>query len=265
MKLHISRSPENLTPDFAIIGGSGLTQIENLDIVHRQVCRSRWGEPSAPVTWGRLGDATIAFLPRHGSGHTIAPHRVNYRANIQVLHDLGVRKIVAVTAVGGIREDLGSGSIVIPHDIVDYTWGREHTYFGGHTAGGDVTHVDFTHPYAPTLRRALEDAARSLDIGVATSAVYAATQGPRFESPAEIDRIETDGGDIVGMTGMPEASLAAELGLAYANISVVVNPAAGRAPEGVEISLESIYTELEQGMSKVRSILAAAGADIAKL
>jgi len=265
MKHYTSRSPDHLVPDFAVIGGSGLTRIESLDVVHRQVCRSPWGEPSAPVTWGQLGDATIAFLPRHGSGHTIAPHRVNYRANIQVLHDLGVRKIVAVTAVGGIRPDLGSGAIVIPHDIVDYTWGREHTFFGGHTTGSEVTHVDFTHPYASGLRQALESAARSLDISVATSAVYAATQGPRFESPAEIDRIEKDGGDIVGMTGMPEAALAAELGIDYANISVVVNPAAGRAPEGVEISLESIFAELERGMQKVRDILAAAGGGIAGL
>jgi len=265
MKHYTSRSPANLVPDFAVIGGSGLTRIESLDVVHRQVCRSPWGEPSAPVTWGRLGDATIAFLPRHGSGHTIAPHRVNYRANIQVLHDLGVRKIIAVTAVGGIRKDLDSGSIVIPHDVIDYTWSREHTFFGGHASGGDVTHVDFTYPYAPALRGALESAARSLDINVATSAVYAATQGPRFESPAEIDRIETDGGDIVGMTGMPEAALAAELKIDYANISVVVNPAAGRAPAGVEISLESIFAELDGGMAKVRDILAAAGAGIASL
>lgn len=264
MSINTNNSPANLKPDFGVIGGSGLTQIDNLEVVHRQVCRSVWGEPSAPVTYGRLGEATIAFLPRHGAGHTIAPHAVNYRANIQVLHDLGVRKVVAVTAVGGIRPDLDSGSIVIPHDVVDYTWGRESTYFGGHASGSEVTHVDFTEPYAPALRTALMEAAKSLDIRVSSSGVYAATQGPRFESPAEIDRIEKDGGDIVGMTGMPEASLAAELGIAYANISVVVNPAAGRAAEGVHISLESIYAELAAGMEKVRQILAAAGAGITR-
>ncbi len=265
MKKTTSKSPAALTPDFGVIGGSGLTRIDDLQVVHRQVCRSIWGEPSAPVTYGRLGDATIVFLPRHGAGHTIAPHRVNYRANVQVLHDLGVRKIIAVTAVGGIRPDLAAGSIVIPHDVIDYTWGREHTFFGGHASGSEVTHVDFTEPYATGLRQALADAARSLDIRVSTSGVYAATQGPRFETPAEIDRIEKDGGDIVGMTGMPEASLAAELAMDYANISVVVNPAAGRAPDGVHISLDSIYAELAAGMEKVRRILATAGADVASL
>jgi 5'-methylthioadenosine phosphorylase/5'-methylthioinosine phosphorylase len=236
----------------AIIGGSGLTKLKNLTITRREVAGTPYGEPSAPVIYGQLAGHDVIFLPRHGDGHTIAPHDVNYRANIWTLHQTGVTNVIAVNAVGGISADyLAPGTLAIPDQIVDYTWGRAHTFFGG--GGQPVTHVDFTEPYCSTLRAVLIAAAHAANLPIRERATYAATQGPRFESAAEIQRFERDGCDIVGMTGMPEAALARELGLCYASISVVVNPAAGKA-QGV-IELKDIEQYLESGMAKVRTLL----------
>ncbi len=236
----------------AIIGGSGLTNLKNLRITRREVVRTPYGEPSAPMVHGELAGQQVVFLPRHGAGHTIPPHDVNYRANLWAIRQTGVSKVIAVNAVGGITPDyLEPGSLVIPDQIVDYTWGRAHTFFGSEHK--QVTHVDFTEPYSELLRKALIAGASSAGLAVRARGTYAATQGPRFESAAEILRLERDGCDIVGMTGMPEASLARELELYYASISVVVNPAAGKVQGTIE--LKDIEQYLQSGMTKVRTLL----------
>jgi 5'-methylthioinosine phosphorylase len=236
----------------AIIGGSGLTNLKNLRITHREVIRTPYGEPSAPMVFGQIGGQEAVFLPRHGAGHTIPPHEVNYRANIWAMKQTGVDKVIAVNAVGGISSDyLASGTLVIPDQVIDYTYGRAHTFFGSEQK--KVTHVDFTYPYCEGLRQTVIRAAAGAKMKVVGRGTYGATQGPRFESAAEIRRMERDGADIVGMTGMPEAGLARELELCYASISLVVNPAAGKAREA--ISLREIEKNLETGMASVRTLL----------
>jgi 5'-methylthioinosine phosphorylase len=238
----------------AIIGGSGLTSLKNLDITRNDVVRTPFGEPSGPIIHGRLNGKDVAFLPRHGPNHTIPPHRVNYRANIWALRQAGVERIVAVAAVGGIADKLQARDLVFPDQIIDYTYGRSHTFFEGEE--GKVTHVDFTFPYCSDLRRRLAEAARRVGIAAVERGTYGATQGPRFETAAEIRRMERDGADIVGMTGMPEAALARELDIRYAAIAVVVNRAAGK--EESVISLKEIEAHLEAGMVKVRALLESA-------
>lgn len=234
-----------------IIGGSGLTRLHNLEINEKRMVRTPYGEPSAPMVFGRLNGRDVVFLPRHGQGHTIPPHRINYQANLWALKECGIARVVAVAAVGGIAPHLASGELVFPDQIIDYTYGRAHTYFGN--TQEPVTHVDFTEPYCAELRGVLEEAAKRAHIAATPRGIYAATQGPRFESIAEIKRLERDGADIVGMTGMPEAGLARELGLCYATVAVVANPAAGKG-EGA-ISLKEIERYLDAGMEKVRHLL----------
>lgn len=235
----------------AIIGGTGLTRLTNLTILNREVHTSAYGEPSAPLTRGTLAGKEVVFLPRHGAGHTIPPHRVNYRANLAVLEEVGVNKVIAVNAVGGISADMPPQKLVIPDQIVDYTWSRDHTFFDG--GEQEVVHVDFTEPYCRSLRDEILQGARKAGIDVASQATYAAMQGPRLETAAEIDRLERDGCHIVGMTGMPEAALARELGLCYASIGVVANWAAGRG-EG-EITLDEIEHHLTVGIEQVKRVL----------
>ena len=237
----------------AIIGGSGLTQLANLDVSRREVIRTPYGEPSGPITLGEIGGSPVAFLARHGYGHTIVPHEVNYRANLWALWKQGALGIISVASVGSIRTDLKPGDVVIPHQIIDYTWGRKSTYHEG--ADAKVVHVDFTEPYDRNLRQKLLDAAVAVGIPFSSSSVYAATQGPRLETAAEINRLERDGADVVGMTGMPEAVLARELGVPYAAINLVVNYAAGRADSRDGISFDAIESVLHQSMVSVRSII----------
>ena len=238
----------------AIIGGSGLTQLANLQITDRQIVRTPYGEPSGPLTFGVIGTTRVVFLARHGYGHTLAPHEINYRANLWALHARGVTHVVAICTVGGIAPALGSGTIVIPDQIIDYTWGRPSTYFEG--AQQPVTHIDFTYPYSEELRQAALSAAREAGVAVTDGGTYAATQGPRLETKAEIDRLERDGATMVGMTGMPEAALARELGLPYAHVAVVVNPAAGRGSSARSVSVEDIGRVIEETMGNVRLIVA---------
>ena len=237
----------------AVIGGSGLSQLANLDVSHREVLRTPYGEPSGAVTFGEIYGQPVAFLARHGYGHTIPPHEVNYRANIWALCKRGAAGIISVASVGSIRADLKPGDVVVPDQIIDYTWGRKATFHEGVDCA--VTHIDFTEPYDRSLRIRLIAAAREAGIPVSESAVYAATQGPRLETAAEINRLERDGADVVGMTGMPEAALARELGVPYAAISVVANYAAGRADSRDGISFESIQEVLHESMGHVRTII----------
>jgi 5'-deoxy-5'-methylthioadenosine phosphorylase len=236
-----------------IIGGTGLTQLSNLEVTRRQVVRTPFGDPSGALTFGQLNGRDVVFLARHGYGHTIAPHEVNYRANIWALHSEGAGPIVSVASVGAIRSDLSPGALAIPHQVLDYTWGRKHTFFEG--PDQPVTHVDFTHPYCEELRARLLKAAAAAGQAIVNSGVYAATQGPRLESAAEIDRLERDGADMVGMTGMPEAVLAREMGLRYATVAVVVNHAAGRGDSSEAVHLEQINAVLKASMVNVRALL----------
>jgi 5'-methylthioadenosine phosphorylase len=236
----------------AIIGGSGLTQLANLQITHRQIVRTPYGEPSGPLTFGIIGHTKVVFLARHGYGHTLAPHEINYRANLWALHASGATHVICT--VGGIAPALGAGSIAIPDQIIDYTWGRTSTYFEG--AEQPVTHIDFTYPYNEALRQAAIAAAREAGVPVVASGTYAATQGPRLETKAEIDRLERDGATMVGMTGMPEAALARELALPYAHVAVVVNPAAGRGSSARSVCVEDIGRVIDETMGCVRLIVA---------
>ena len=235
----------------AVIGGTGLSDLAGLEIGHRQVVATPWGEPSAPVLFGELAGRRAAFLPRHGRGHTIAPHEVNYRANVWALKEVGATAVVAVNAVGGIREDLTPGRLCVPDQVIDYTWGRGHTFFEG--TDQPVRHADFTHPYAPGVRSRLLAAGARARLDVVDGGTYGATQGPRLESAAEIGRMARDGCDMVGMTGMPEAALARELELDYACCAVVVNRAAGLG----EDILGELDRYLEQGIGAVRALLEA--------
>ena len=237
----------------AVIGGSGLSQLANLDVSHREVMRTPYGEPSGAVTFGQICGQPVAFLARHGHGHTIPPHEINYRANIWALANRGAVGIVAVAAVGSIRADLEPGDIVLPDQLIDYTWGRKSTFHEG--PEGTLTHIDFTEAYDRRLREQLLSAAQIAGIAVSRTAVYAVTQGPRLETAAEVNRLERDGADIIGMTGMPEAALAREMGVPYAAISVVANHAAGRANSRDGISFESIHGVLHESMAHVRTII----------
>jgi len=238
--------------DIAIIGGTGLTALENLVIEDEKLVDTPWGEASAPIVTGRLGKRQVLFLARHGNPHRIPPHQVNYRANLWALRDAGARSIIAVNAVGGIHPEMGPPSIVIPDQLIDYTYGRAHTYFEGDLSS--VTHIDFTAPYAAGLRQKLLDAGAACSIPCRAAAVYGATQGPRLETAAEIRRLERDGCDIVGMTGMPEAALAAELELDYACLALVVNWAAGKSDH--IITMDEIQAAIDEGMDAVMRLLA---------
>ncbi|PKM45283.1 MAG: S-methyl-5'-thioadenosine phosphorylase [Gammaproteobacteria bacterium HGW-Gammaproteobacteria-1] len=235
----------------AIIGGTGLTSLKNLEIINREVVHTPYGEPSGPLTHGAMGGKEVLFLARHGYGHTIPPHKVNYRANTWALKEAGADHIIAVNAVGGIRADMTPGRIVFPHQVIDYTWNRINTYFEEGLT--HVTHIDFTEPYCTGLRQMLIDGARVIGLKAVEEGVYATTQGPRLETSAEIDRLERDGCDLVGMTGMPEAALARELDICYACCAVVANMAAGRG-EGA-ITMEDIEQNLNDGMDRVRALL----------
>jgi 5'-deoxy-5'-methylthioadenosine phosphorylase len=236
----------------AIIGGSGLTRLSTLAVAHREVVRTPWGEPSSALLFGQIAGRDAVFLARHGHGHTIPPHRVNYRANLWALKERGATAVVAVASVGGIRE-APAGALILPHQLIDYTHDRPSTFFDG--GDGKVVHVDFTHPYSAALRATCLAAAAAAGIALADGGVYGAVSGPRLETAAEIDRMERDGATLVGMTGMPEAALARELDLPYAAICVVVNHAAGRGDSAVEISMDGIADVMEAGMAKVRRLL----------
>ena len=237
----------------AIIGGSGLTQLANLEVGRRKLARTPYGEPSGALTYGRIGSTEVVFLARHGYGHTIAPHEVNYRANLWALKDAGAAEVVSVASVGGIRNDIWPGTLLLPDQVIDYTWGRASTYFEG--PGSPVNHIDFTEPYSAKLRKRILAAAAAIGERINDGGVYAATQGPRLETAAEINRLERDGAHIVGMTGMPEAALAREINLEYATIAVVANYAAGRGDSEHAVSLDKILAVLDEAMGRVRRII----------
>jgi 5'-methylthioadenosine phosphorylase len=236
-----------------IIGGSGLSELDGMTVARRRAVRTPYGKPSGALAFGTLRGRQVVFLQRHGPGHAIPPHEINYRANIWALHAQKVRNAVAIAAVGGIRADLGPGALAVPDQIIDYTHGRASTFF---TRGRRVvTHIDFTRPYCEAMRERLLEAARAAGEAVAPGGTYAATQGPRLETAAEISRLERDGAHVVGMTGMPEAALARELGLCYAALAIVVNSAAGRGASEREIQIEALERVAGLARARVQAIL----------
>lgn len=238
-------------PRIAIIGGTGLSQLTAMQAYDNEWPGTPYGEPNAPMVHTRLGGEMIIFLARHGEGGAFAPHLVNYRANLFALKQAGVEKVVAVNAVGGITDNMQVEHVCIPDQVIDYTYGRENTYYDGKK--NEVKHIDFTHPFDSGIRNALAQAAQKLDIPASSEGVYGCTQGPRLETIAEINRMERDGCDVVGMTAMPEAALARELGLDYASICLVVNRAAGRSE--TPVTLQQVYVTLQKGMPQVEKIL----------
>ncbi|MEL0167887.1 MAG: S-methyl-5'-thioinosine phosphorylase [Pseudomonadaceae bacterium] len=240
-----------MSGSWGVIGGTGLSALDGLDIEGQEMMQTPWGEPSAPIVRGRIGGQSVCFLARHGHPHRIPPHRVNYRANIWALRAAGVDRVIAVNAVGGIHPQLATGAFCVPDQLIDYTWGRASTYFEDDLEA--VTHIDFTSPYDESLRQSLLKVLRLQGHQCLPGGVYAATQGPRLETAAEIRRLERDGADLVGMTGMPEAALARELGIAYACLALVVNPAAGKATE--VITMEAIEAVVHAGMQQVKAVL----------
>ena len=224
--------------DLAIIGGTGLYQLADLRDVESHQPVTRYGAPSGPVRIGMLDGHRVAFLARHGEGHTVPPHQINYRANLMALKALGAQRVLALNTVGGITERFGPRVLGCPDQLIDYTWGRISTICEVEPdgrLGTEVLHVDFGEPYTRTLRGAVIVAAAHAGVAVVDGGCYGATQGPRLETRAEIARMERDGCDLVGMTGMPEAGLARELGLDYACLAIVANWAAGAGPEPDEV------------------------------
>ena len=241
-----------MTAEIAVIGGTGLyAMMDDFEMTHQEIINTPYGEASSPLVFGELHGKQVVFLARHGFTHRLPPHRINYRANIWMLKKAGVKKILAVNAVGSINDKFPPENIVIPDQIIDYSWGREHTFYAEELTR--VVHIDFTFPYSISLRQTIIRAAKNKQMNLEENAVYGCTQGPRLESADEVKRLSRDGCDLIGMTGMPEASLARELSVDYASISVVANWAAGI--NGNEISMEQIDYHLQKGMEKVKQLI----------
>lgn len=240
---------------YAIIGGSGLAKLPGMETLRREVMRTPYGEPSGALTYGKINEIEVVFLARHGYGHTIAPHEINYRANLWALNSIEAEGVISVASVGGIVAPFIPGVLAIPEQIIDYTHGRKSTFFEGPET--PVTHIDFTQPYSPELRERLHQAALVCKQPVHFGGVYACTQGPRLETAAEINRLERDGATMVGMTGMPEAALAREMELPYAALTVVANYAAGRGNSAHTVSFDDLRQQLAISVEAVQRILSA--------
>lgn len=226
----------------AVIGGTGVYKLAALDDVQTHDVETIYGAPSGPVRVGLLNGQRVAFLARHGEGHSIPPHKINYRANLAALKQLGATRVLALNTVGGITENFGPRVLACPDQLIDYTWGRISTL--SEEAGSEVLHVDFGHPYTPSFRAKVLAAAKAKGVAMQDGGCYGATQGPRLETNAEIARMRRDGCDLVGMTGMPEAGLARELGLEYACLAIVANWAAG-CGEAEEITMAEVLANVE--------------------
>ena len=237
--------------NLAIIGGTGLDSLGILEVHKREVIETPYGSPSGAITRGTLFGQEVLFLPRHGYRHSFAPHKINYRANLWALRELGTENVLAIAAVGGIREDMSPSRLAIPDQIIDYTWGRTSTFY--ENENDKVLHIDFTNPYCEAFRQQLLSAASTASIDMVDGGVYGAAQGPRLETAAEILRMERDGCDVVGMTGMPEAALAREINLCYATCAVIANWAAGKG-DG-EITMDEIDANIKGGLSALSDLL----------
>jgi 5'-methylthioinosine phosphorylase len=240
--------------DLAIIGGTGVYALAELEDAQAHQPVTRYGALSGPIRLGKLAGRRVAFLARHGEGHSLPPHKINYRANLAALQALGAQRVLALNTVGGITQRFGPRVLACPDQLIDYTWGRISTVC--EEEGTDVLHVDFGDPYTPTLRRAVRDAAARSGVALADGGCYGATQGPRLETKAEIARMRRDGCDLVGMTGMPEAGLAREMGLDYACLAIVANWAAGAGPDPDEvITLQDVLDNVAAASAGIPALL----------
>jgi 5'-methylthioinosine phosphorylase len=240
--------------DLAIIGGTGVYALAELADVRAELPETRYGMPSGPIRIGTYGRRRVAFLARHGEGHSVPPHRINYRPNLAALQLVGARRVLALNTVGGITAPCPPRALVCPDQLIDYTWGRVSTLC--EEPGTPVLHVDFGDPYTGALRRELLDAARATGVAVVDGGCDGATQGPRVENRAEIARMRREGCDLVGMTGMPEAAIARELGLDYACLAIVANWAAGAGPDPDEtITLDDVLANVAAATDGVARIL----------
>ena len=240
--------------ELAVIGGTGVYALGELGDVESHQPVTPYGAPSGPVRVGTYAGKRVAFLARHGEGHSLPPHRINYRANLAALKALGATRVLALNTVGGITGRFGPRVLACPDQLVDYTWGRISTLC--EEPGSDVLHVDFGDPYTPALRRQVIAAAGQAGVALVDGGCYGATQGPRLETRAEIARMRRDGCDLVGMTGMPEAGLARELGLDYACLAIVANWAAGAGPDVDEvITLQDVLDNVSVAMAGVPEVL----------
>jgi 5'-methylthioinosine phosphorylase len=245
-----------LSIELAVIGGTGLYKLAALRDARALEGTTIYGDPSGPVRVGMLAGREVAFLARHGEAHALPPHQVNYRANLRRLADLGVQRVLAINAVGGITDHYGPRVVGVPDQLIDYTWGRVSTLC--EEPGTPVLHVDCGDPYSATLRRAVLAAGAAAGVALVDGGCYGATQGPRLETRAEIRRMRRDGCDLVGMTGMPEAGLARELGLDYACLALVANWAAGCGPSGSEeITLDEVLANVEAATAGLPRLLEA--------
>ncbi len=236
----------------AIIGGSGLYSLGDDFELQQQADRDTpCGETSADILQGKWQDVALAFLPRHGPDHKIPPHRINYRANLWALKNMGIKHIIAVNAVGGISTDMPPLTLAVPDQIIDYSSGRENTFFDGDDTL--VKHIDFSWPYSAQLRGIITEVGLQLGQPLVAFGTYGATNGPRLETAAEVERLQADGCTMVGMTGMPEAALARELEIEYACLALVVNWAAGI--EDRTISMQEILANMERGMHQIKPLL----------
>jgi 5'-methylthioinosine phosphorylase len=254
-------SPNHPAIDLAVIGGTGVYALAELADVETLLPATRYGAPSGPIRIGTLAGGRVAFLARHGEGHSVPPHRINYRANLAALQQAGATRVLALNTVGGITPAHGPRVLACPDQLIDYTWGRISTLCEGDVddgSGNEVLHVDFSDPYTPSLRAQLLSAARRAGVAVVDGGCYGATQGPRLETRAEIARMRRDGCDLVGMTGMPEAGLAREFGLEYACLAIVANWAAGAGPDPDEaITLDEVLANVAAASAGVSRLLAA--------
>lgn len=240
--------------DLAVIGGTGVYALAELADAESHQPVTHYGAPSGPVRVGKLGSRRVAFLARHGEGHSLPPHRINYRANLAALKSLGATRVLALNTVGGITERFGPRVLGCPDQLIDYTWGRISTIC--EEPGTDVLHVDFGEPYSRGLRTEIISAAKKSGVALVADGCYGATQGPRLETRAEIARMRRDGCDLVGMTGMPEAGLAREMGLDYACVAIVANWAAGAGPDPDEvITLQDVLDNVAAATGEVGKLL----------
>ena len=237
----------------AVIGGTGVYRLADLQDVDTREVDTRFGKPSGPIRIGTLLGQRVAFLARHGEGHSVPPHLINYRANLAALQDIGATRVLALNTVGGIGDDFGPRVLACPDQLIDYTWGRVSTIC--EEPGSEVVHVDFGDPYTTMLRHKIIAAARVTGVSLMSRGCYGATQGPRLETKAEIARMRRDGCDLVGMTGMPEAGLARELGLDYACLAIVANWAAG-CGTGEEITMTEVLSNVDAASNGLRELVA---------
>ena len=236
-----------------VVGGTGMDTLPDFSGSEQAPIETPYGAPTQAPVVGQIAGQQLVFLHRHGQVNPTPPHLVNYRANVHALAQVGVTHLIGVNAVGGIGLPMHPGALVIPDQIIDYTWGREHTFEAGNS--GQIQYIDFAHPYDQGLRQQLIETARELALEHVDHGTYGATQGPRLETAAEIRRMQRDGCNLVGMTGMPEAALAMEAGIAYASVCMVVNAASGM--DDRPLSLDTIVEILQRESGVVGTLIAA--------